>query len=275
MCQSLDFLRWARYNPNMRVCNLSSGSDGNATYIETSNTRILVDAGLSCKELELRLGNLGVQGCLIDAILITHEHSDHIKGLDVFAAKFGTTVFVHEDGFEPLVGKLKKNLDIITFDDNPFFVKDLKILPIEVPHDVVRCTGFVIAENEKKVSIFTDLGHTTSKMLQNLYGSALVFLEANHDPDKLYANPRYPIYLKKRIIGNRGHLSNKACAEAILDLAQHGCKQFVLSHLSTENNSPNFAYDFITNLLCQNGIVEGQHIRIDVASTVPKAIFRL
>lgn len=257
----------------MKVCNLSSGSDGNATYIESSTTKILVDAGLSCKELENRLALLGASGHDISAILITHEHTDHIKGVDVFANRYNTKVFVHKDGFAPLLRKLRKPLDVITFDDNPFMIADLKILPVEVPHDVERCTGYVIEENKKKISIFTDLGYTTPEILQNLYGSHLVFLEANHDPDTLKANPRYPIYLKNRILGNQGHLSNLACANAILELAKNGCKQFVLSHLSTENNSPSLAYDFITSILCDNGIVEGRHIRIDIASTRPKNVF--
>lgn len=257
----------------MKVCNLSSGSDGNATYIEGTHAKILVDAGLFCKELERRLALLKVAPEEIDAILITHEHTDHIKGLDVFVGRYRPLVFVHKDGLNALRKKLKKPLVISTFDDEPFLIEDLKILPIAVPHDVDRCTGYVISENEKKISIFTDLGYTTDKMLQNLHNSNLVFLEANHDPEKLKANPKYPPHLKKRILGDNGHLSNLACANAIINLAQNGCKQFVLSHLSTENNSPDFAYDFITSILCDNGIVEGKHIRIDIASTVPKAVF--
>ena len=257
----------------MKVCNLSSGSDGNATYVESSTTKVLVDCGLSCKEIEKRLALLGVLGEDIDAILVTHEHSDHIKGIDVFAGKFGTKVYVHKDGLYPLMKKLKKNHNVEVFDDAAFFVGNLKVLPIEVPHDVERCTGYVIYEDKKKISIFTDLGHTTKEILQNLYNSNLVFLEANHDPDILSQNPRYPIYLKKRILGNNGHLSNLACANAIIDLATNGCKQFVLAHLSTENNSPDLAYDFITDILASNGIVEGTHIRIDIASTIPKNVF--
>lgn len=257
----------------MKVCNLSSGSDGNATYVESAQVKILVDAGLTCKELEKRLALLDVSGADIDAILITHEHSDHIKGLDVFAGKFGTQILVHKDGFYPLCGRLKKQLNVEIFDDEPFWLGDLKVSPVAVPHDVERCTGFVIEENQKKFSIFTDLGHTTSEILQNLYHSSLVFLEANHDPEKLSQNPKYPIYLKKRILGPSGHLSNLACASAILDLVRHGCRQFVLAHLSTENNSPDFAYDFITNFLFEEGIEEGKHIRIDIASTTPKNVF--
>lgn len=259
----------------MKVCNLSSGSDGNSTYVESETTRVLVDIGLSCKEIELRLGFLKVDPSSIDAILITHEHSDHIKGLEVFAHRYGTKVFVHKDGYLPLHSKIKRPLNYVIFDDVNFEIGDLSITPIEVPHDVQRCTGYVINENNKKISIFTDLGHTTTEMLQNLYNSNLVFLEANHDPDKLRANPRYPIYLKQRILGNNGHLSNEACANAIEELAHNGCKLFVLSHLSTENNSPEFAFGYIKSILESKGIIEGKNIKIDIASTVPTTVFML
>ena len=259
----------------MKVCNLSSGSDGNATYIEGTHAKILVDAGLSCKELESRLALLKVAPEEIDAILITHEHTDHIKGLDVFVNRYRPLVFVHKDGLNALRKKLKKPLVISTFDDAPFLIEDLKILPIAVPHDVDRCTGYVISENEKKISIITDLGHTTNEILQNLFGSSLVFLEANHDVARLRENKNYPSYLKNRILGQNGHLSNDSCAEAIVELAKNGCRQVVLSHLSTENNTPELAYDYITKTLKKYGIIEGENIKIDVAGLVPKAIFRL
>lgn len=259
----------------MKICNLSSGSDGNLTYIESSSAKLLVDIGLSCKETETRLKLLGVEPCQIDAILITHEHNDHIKGLEVFAKKHKTAVFVHEMGYIPLLNKLKCNLNFQIFYDFNFEIKDITVSTVPLPHDVKRCTGYSFKENENKISIITDLGHTTSEILQNLAGSSLVFLEANHDKQMLMENCNYPVALKHRILGMKGHLSNQDCAEAIVRLVQTGCKQIVLSHLSTENNSPEFAYEYITNYLKQCGIIEGKNIRIDVATTVPRAIFKL
>lgn len=259
----------------MRVCNLSSGSDGNVTYIENASTKILVDIGLSCKETEKRLAILKVSPSDIDAILISHEHFDHIKGLDVFANKYGTKVYVHEKGYIPLLNKLKKHLNIITFDDFDFFINDLQISTIALPHDVERCSGYIIREKEKKISIITDLGYTTNEILQNLYNSSLVFLEANHDIEKLLHNEAYPVALKRRILGNNGHLSNEACAKAIINLAQNGCKQIVLAHLSSKNNSPKFAYNYINKTLAQYGIIEGKNIKITVATTSIKTIFNL
>lgn len=263
------------YTCIMRICNLSSGSDGNLTYIETEQAKILVDIGLSCKESEKRLRYLHVDPAEIDAILITHEHTDHMKGLEVFASKYGTDVYVHEEGFVPLSNKIRRNLHYKIFNDLDFTIKDFTISTVALPHDVKRCTGYIIRENDKKISIITDLGHTTSEILQNLFGSNLVFLEANHDPDKLRENKRYPAMLKNRILGAKGHLSNYDCACAIVELARNGCKQIVLSHLSTENNTPDFAYNYIKSYLLDYGIIEGENIRIDIASTVPKAIFRL
>lgn len=259
----------------MKICNLSSGSDGNLTYIESTSAKLLVDIGLSCKETETRLKLLGVEPCQIDAIMITHEHYDHIKGLENFAKKHKTAIFVHEDGYIPLLNKLKCNLNIQLFNDFNFAIKDITVSTVPLPHDVKRCTGYTFKECEKKISIITDLGHTNSEILQNLAGSSLVFLEANHDKKMLLENSHYPATLKQRILGMRGHLSNQDCAEAIVWLAQMGCKQIVLSHLSTENNTPEFAYQYIKNYLSECGIIEGKNIKIDVATTVPRAIFKL
>lgn len=258
----------------MRVCNISSGSDGNITYIETQTTKILVDIGLSCKETEKRLKLLKVAPESVDAILISHEHSDHIKGLENFANKYKTKVFVHQDGYNPLCKKINKECKIIPY-NNDFFINDIGIKSIAVPHDVNRCSAYSIIENEKKISIITDLGHTNNEILKNISGSALIFIEANHDIETLLANPNYPTSLKNRILSLRGHLSNKDSARAIIELVKSGARQIVLSHLSSENNSPQLAFNYICGVLSDNGIIEGENVKIDVASTVPKAIFKL
>lgn len=258
----------------MKICNLSSGSDGNLTFIESTNCKILVDIGLSCAETERRLRYLKVNPEQIDAIFISHEHSDHIKGLDVFANKYKTQVFVHEDGYNPLKSRLKKQLNIETFADNFFDFKDITVQTVSVPHDVERCTGYSFIENQKKVSIITDLGHTTKDLLQNLKDSNLIFLEANHDPEMLMANRNYPEILKRRILSNKGHLSNLDCAKTIKDLVNFGTRNIVLSHLSRKNNTPLLAYNFIKQFLFEAGIKVEEDIKIDVASIIPKAIYK-
>ena len=259
----------------MRVFNLSSGSDGNATYIETENSRILVDDGISCSETIKRLDLIGVKGNDIDAIVVTHEHSDHIKGISVFSKKFNVPIYAHNDvwnGLYPKLSNLKEeNLRVFTGD---FEIKDMKISPVEIPHDV-KCFGFSIENGDCKVSLLTDLGHTNEKILESVKGSRLVYLEANHDVEMLRNCTKYPLSLKMRIAGKNGHLSNDASSEFAEKLVLTGTKQIVLSHLSKENNTPTLAYSYISQKLAEKGIIEGEHVRIDVATTLPTRIFRL
>lgn len=259
----------------MRIINLASGSKGNLTYLETDNTKILVDDGLSCQETVNRLSLLGVNPDDIDAIMVTHEHTDHTKGIDVFSKKFNKPVFAHEDVWLGLDGQLKnvkqENRKLFTGD---FSFKELIIRPVEVPHDV-KCYGFSFEENNKKISILTDLGHTNDKILQSISGSQLVYLEANYDRQRLYNSLKYPLSLKRRIDGPNGHLSNLASADAIERLVLSGTRQIVLSHLSEENNSPELAYQFICNELSKRGLKEGIDFKIDVASPKPGVVFRL
>ena len=259
----------------MRVINLSSGSDGNLTYVETEHSRILVDDGLSCKETQERLKLIGVDGKDLDAIVLTHEHNDHIKGVNVFSKKYDLPVYAHSDVWPGLFDKFDKvsdsNKKVFT---EAFAINDLIINPFEVPHDV-KCFGFTLTENDKKISILTDLGHTTNKIFDAVKGSTLVYLEANHDLEKLKNCEKYPLTLKLRIAGPKGHLSNDASEEFIEKLVSSGTKQIVLAHLSKENNSPEFAYTYIKDKLEKNGFVEGEEFKIDVATTKPTTFFRL
>lgn len=259
----------------MRVINLSSGSDGNLTYVETDNARILVDDGLSCKETQSRLSMIGIDGNQIDGIVITHEHVDHIKGVDVFSRKFNIPVYAHDEVWAELYDKLQKvpdkNKKIFT---DIFAVKDLVLSPIEVPHDV-KCFGFSISEDNKKISILTDLGHTDERILKGVQGSQLVYLEANHDINMLKNCAKYPLTLKMRIAGKNGHLSNDASAEFIEKLVTTGTRQIVLSHLSKENNTPELAFNYISSKLAGKGLIEGETFKIDVALTRPTTLFKL
>lgn len=259
----------------MRVFNLSSGSDGNATYIETENSRILVDDGISCSETIKRLDLIGVKGSDLDAIVVTHEHSDHIKGISVLSKKFNIPVYAHNDVWNGLYPKLSnlKEENIRVFTDD-FEIKDLLISPVEIPHDV-KCYGFSLTNGNSKVSLLTDLGHTTDKILQSIKGSRLVYLEANHDLTMLRNSQKYPLSLKMRIAGKNGHLSNDASAEFAEKLVYSGTRQIVLSHLSKENNTPELAFTYISQKLADKGIIEGEHMRIDVATTEPQRIFKL
>lgn len=259
----------------MRVINLSSGSDGNITYIESDNTKLLLDDGLSCQETVKRLETIKVSPRDIDGIIVTHEHSDHIKGIDVFSSKFNTPIYAHEQVWQGLDDKLKKvsALNRKLF-DGEFDFKDILISPVEVPHDV-KCFGFSFSQGNKKISIITDLGHITDKIVNSVTGSQIVYLEANYDRQMLFRGTKYPLSLKRRIDGPNGHLSNNVSANMVERLAIGGTKQIILSHLSKENNSPDIAYNFVSSEIAKDGIKEGQDIMIDVATTSIGAFFRL
>ena len=261
----------------MRVCNLSSGSDGNCTYVETDNVEVLVDIGISASETVKRLRVLGVDAKDIDAILISHEHSDHIKGLDVFASKYKTKVYVHSQGVGAVYTKMKKlsAKQIYSFDDMPFTIGDLNVDTVCLPHDAVHCSGFILSCNKRKISIITDLGHTNDVILNKISGSSLVYLESNHDVEMLKNNPNYPYKLKIRILGKLGHLSNLDCAKAIEFLAKTGTKQIMLSHISRHNNTQSLAYTSVCKYLASVGIVEGRDIKISTTSINMSTIFKL
>ena len=261
----------------MKIVNLSSGSEGNLTYIESENAKILVDAGLSCKEIELRLSLLNVKGNEIDGILVSHEHSDHIKGINVFSSKFNTKVYAHVDEWGTLNKKLVKvnQLQKFSFTGAPFNIKDLTITAFKVPHDSACCVGFTIQKGNKKFSICTDLGEISEDILKNLYGSQLVFIEANHDIQMLKNNINYSASLKQRILSSKGHLSNLASAAAIEKLIREGTKRIVLSHLSKENNNPIIAYQTVKIFLENKGFLMGKNFEVDVASTMPEKIYKI
>lgn len=254
---------------------MSSGSDGNATYIETESARILVDAGISSTEIAKRLALIGVTPADLDAIVITHEHSDHIKGLDVLSSRYDLPIFADGEVWVGLKDKLKriKEKNIKTFTGD-FEIKDLLISPVEIPHDV-KCFGFSFLNGQSKASILTDLGHTNEKILNAVKGSSLVYLESNHDIAMLKGCSKYPLSLKMRILGPHGHLSNDAAADFAKQLVENGTRQIVLSHLSKNTNTPELAYTYTCQKLAESGIIEGTHVRIDVALTTPVRIFKL
>lgn len=252
----------------MRTASLSSGSKGNSVFVESAETRILIDDGLSLTNIESRLRAIDVDPTTIDAILLTHEHTDHIGGIKFFLKKHrNAKVYIPsfvKDFCLPGVSGLPYG-QIEWFSSSDFFIKDITVSCFVLPHDSHFCVGYSLYFDGRKISYATDLGFVSDNTLKSLAGSDILFLESNHDENLLLQNPKYPAKTKKRILGDHGHLSNTSCAKTIAQLVPTGVKQVVLSHLSEENNTPTLAYTTIKNYLKTKGIEEGKNVCVDVA----------
>lgn len=261
----------------IKVCNFSSGSDGNCTYVEVNNTRLLIDAGISASNIVASLAKIGVKPTQIDAILITHDHSDHVKGLNVFAGKFNINTYAHTSLWKSLNTKLDRILSLYrhVFYEQPFLVGDAFVDSLELSHDATNTRAFSVGDRQNSFAIITDLGTWDEHLIEFAKNSALVYIESNHDEQMLRENQNYSFHLKSRILSNRGHLSNNQCARVIEQLAYHKTKQFVLAHLSKENNTPDLAYQTVCAYLATKNIIEGKHIKIDIASTEMGNLFKI
>lgn len=251
----------------MKICSIASGSSGNCIYVETGKTKLLIDAGLSGKRVVSGLHNIGVEGKDLDGILVTHDHNDHVKGVGILSRKFDIPIFANTGTWgeiENKVGKLKEE-NIKVFENNrDFQIKDFLIESFSTPHDANDSVGFSLYGENKKMSIATDLGYLDNRILCQIYGSDMVILEANHDEEMLKVGS-YPWFLKKRILGDKGHLSNEGAGNALVKLVEKGLKKVLLAHLSRENNFPELAYQTVYNTLFDNKIVVGEDILVDVA----------
>lgn len=249
-----------------RFCSLYSGSTGNSLFVETNNTKILVDTGESCKKIVEALSNIDVSINSIDGIIITHEHIDHVKSLGTISKKFNIPVYANSKTWDAMPMQKDKidEKNIRTFNvKEAFEIGDLKINPFSIPHDAANPCGFNIYHDDNKISIATDLGHVTSEILHDLENSSFVLLESNYDLNILKCSS-YPYHLKQRISGPNGHLSNEIAGKTITHLIDTGLKQVMLGHLSKENNFPELAYKTVAESLLENNFDESS-IRLSVA----------
>ncbi len=252
----------------LNFCSLYSGSSGNSLFVETQNTKLLIDAGVSSKKIEKALEDLEIEPSSLDGILITHEHSDHVQGLGTFSKKFDLPVFVNQETLDAMPkqkDKISSN-NIKTFKiADKFSIGDLDIKPFSIPHDAANPCGFNIWNKGKKLSIATDIGHMTNDILKQLEESLFVMLEANYDPEVLRCSS-YPFPLKSRIAGPIGHLSNEVAGKTISYLLKSGLKSAMLGHLSKESNFPELAYQTVVDELIGNSYFEDNSIGLSVAS---------
>lgn len=240
---------------NFKIHILASGSKGNATLIQAGATSFLIDAGISARKIKNGLAKIGLKASELDGIFITHEHTDHINGLPVFARQAGVPVFANEETWfasgclSRIESRLRRMLP-----DSMFTVGEISLQTFSIPHDAAAPVGFNFFYKDQKCTLATDLGHADSKIKAALAGSDAIVLEANHDV-KLLAQGRYPYYLKQRISGRHGHLSNKDAGELLCDIVGTKPTQIFLAHLSQENNCPSVARNTVADILAQKGLL--------------------
>lgn len=252
----------------LTFCPLFSGSSGNSSYIEAGNTRILIDAGLSGKAVVEALAKIDVLPETLSGILVTHEHSDHVKAAGILSRKYRIPIYANEPTWNAMakqIGDVWPGQMRMFNTNEDFFIDDLNICPFSIPHDAADPVGYRIFAGGHSVSTATDMGYLTKDVLKRIAGSDIVLLESNHDPDMLLQNPRYSQALKRRILGRHGHLSNDMCAEGILKLYDTGVRHVVLGHLSAENNTPELALETSVHMAAEKGIAIGQELFIDMA----------
>ena len=248
-------------------CTLFSGSSGNCTFVSDGKTNILIDAGVSASRILTSLGQIGITPYDIDAILITHEHRDHVSSVGILSRNYSIPVYANLATIEKTVAITGWIFDdyIHTFKSNDkFCVGDIEIFPFSIPHDAIDPVGYTFRFGGKYYSIATDIGCVTESMLKHLCRSESVLIESNHDVNMLQKGP-YPPQLKMRIISDKGHLSNGTCASELSSLIKSGTTMIVLGHLSKNNNLPQIAYSTARSVLLKDGFIENQDYILYVA----------
>jgi phosphoribosyl 1,2-cyclic phosphodiesterase len=230
-------------------CPLASGSKGNCLLLGTERTKILVDAGLSFKQLKERLHAIDIDVASIDAVVITHEHSDHIKGLEVLAKQLNIPVLANSDTAKAICEQFKTPLKFKIFSTGEMFsFGDIALHPFSIQHDTVDPVAFTARFAGKKIGICADLGCVTTLVKMHLKDCDALYIESNHEPSMVHACSR-PVVYKQRVLGRQGHLSNQSCAELLQEIYQKQLKHVYLAHLSEECNNPQVALRWTKNLL--------------------------
>lgn len=251
-----------------KVCPLFSGSSGNSTYISCSEGGVLVDAGVSAKALSEALLWHEIDVGSIRGIFVTHEHGDHVRGIRVFASRHHIPVYATRGTAQALEesGCLQGQVEIHTVDpDRPASAAGMEVRPFPTYHDCRESVGYVVTlPDGRRVAVCTDLGRVSTEVQQAIRGCELVMLESNHDV-RMLQNGSYPYYLKQRILGINGHLSNESCAAELPYCIRHGATRILLGHLSKENNLPELARETARSELFDHEMEEGSDYLLWVA----------
>lgn len=238
----------------MKICLLASGSGGNSIYVQNGSSGVLIDAGLTGKKIEERLHGRDIDPAGLQAIVVSHEHADHIKGVGVLARRYGLPVWMTQGTLNASKQTFRGTEQIRVFEnDDDFSIGDLSFQAFQLPHDAADPVNFSVTDGRAEVTVATDLGMVTQLVYQRMRRADLVVIESNYDRDLLINGP-YPWDLKMRISSKHGHLSNRGAAEALCNLAAEGLQRAVLAHLSAKNNRPNLARKTCIHQLHGQGI---------------------
>lgn len=264
----------------MKIASIASGSSGNCIYVGTNDTHLLVDAGVSCKKIEEGLAGFGISPTDVSGVLITHEHSDHIKGIGVFVKKYKVPLY----GTIETLAAIKRTtsgkgipMEVLQAvrPETHFMIGDIGIRVTDISHDAAHPVCYGFEADGRYVSMATDLGTYNERIINHLSNADIIYIESNYDPEMLMVG-NYPYYLKQRIDGERGHLSNEMSAELVSKILHPGLKHIILAHLSHENNFPEIAYQTYKNMIDEKWNFEEAKPTIDVAKRdVPSISYSL
>ncbi len=258
---------------SIKFCSLISGSSGNCSFFTDGKTNILIDCGMSGKNLEKALLSIGTHAQDIDALLITHEHNDHIRGAGIVSRRYNIPIYATVGTHKCAnIGDIKDENRKLIKPNSDFEIGTLGIRAFEIPHDSAEPVAYSMFSQGKKYTSATDMGYISNNLFNEIKGSDCILLESNHDIEMLKVGP-YPYPLKQRILSNVGHLSNEVAAQAALALVKTGTQKIMLGHLSENNNRPEIAQLETYNYLTQAGVKVGEDISLCVADRYKVTFF--
>lgn len=254
---------------SLQFCSIASGSKGNCYLVKAGNTILLIDAGISGKKIFEGLKAAGINPEDVDGVLVTHEHSDHVKGVKMVCKKSEKAyVYANQATWEQFVDEKFKDRHRVFYTNEKFAIGDIEIMPFSVHHDAVEPVGYSIVYKGRKLSVVTDTGHISQDIYDEIKDANLLVLESNHEVNILKMCS-YPYQTKMRILGEHGHLSNVAAADCLCDMLEEKCnedqcKTVLLAHLSKENNTPGMAKLAMKNTLEERGLLSSQKVNLEV-----------
>ncbi len=251
----------------MEFFTIASGSKGNCTYVSSPHTKVLIDVGVSGKTVTNGLTSFDIDGNELSGIFVTHEHTDHVKGVGIISRKYNVPIYATEGtwaGMNHAIGKIAPSNRHIIYAGEPLILNDLRICPFSIPHDAIDPVGYSIVCGDKKACVATDIGCPTEEIESHLMDCDIILLESNHD-EGMVQNGGYPLVLKRRILGDVGHLSNRTAGNLIAKIISNKLKYVYLGHLSDENNYPKLALKTVGDVLVEHGIFVGTSLQLKLA----------